>query len=59
MQVIDLLEGKRIAYEVSIDGDNGIISADSFNEKELLKASGFRWSSEHKRWVYRFKNEPF
>ena len=59
LQVIDLLEGKRIAYEVCIDGDNGIISANSFNEKELLKASGFRWSSEHKRWVYRFKNEPF
>ena len=33
------------------------ITANSFNEKELLKSNGFRWSSEMKRWVYKFSNE--
>lgn len=58
LQIIDLLEGKHIPYDVSIDDDEGTISASSFNEKELLKSNGFRWSSDQKRWVYRFKNEP-
>jgi len=59
LQVIDLLEGKHISYDIAIDGTEGTISASSFNEKELLKASGFRWSSEQKRWIFRFRNEPF
>ena len=59
LQVIDLLEGKSINYAVTIDGDDGIISANSFDQKELLKSSGFRWSSDQKRWLYRFKNIPF
>lgn len=58
LQLIDLLEGKHISYDLSFDGNEGIISASSFSEKELLKASGFRWSSELKRWIYRFINEP-
>lgn len=56
LQIIDLLEGKHIPYDISIDGNEFTIAASSFNEKELLKASGFRWSSEMKQWVYRFTN---
>jgi phage recombination protein Bet len=59
LQLIDLLEGKHIPYDLVFDGEEGIISASSFNEKELLKSSGFRWSTEQKRWIYRFINEPF
>ena len=57
LQLIDLLEGKHIAYDINIDGNQGMISASSFNEKELLKSSGFRWSSDLKRWTYKFRNE--
>jgi phage recombination protein Bet len=57
LQIIDLLEGKHIPYDINIDGEEGTISASSFNEKELLKSNGFRWSSEMKRWVYKFSNE--
>ncbi len=59
LQIIDLLEGKHISYDVIIEGEEGIISASSFNEKDLLKASGFRWSTDQKRWVYKFRNEQF
>lgn len=59
LQVIDLLEAKHISYDIILEGINGIISASSFNEKELLKSSGFRWSSDHKRWIYKFTNETF
>jgi phage recombination protein Bet len=58
LQIIDLLEGKHIPYDIITDGDETTISASSFNEKDLLKSSGFRWSSDLKRWVYRFTNEP-
>lgn len=58
LQLIDLLEGKHIAYDLRFDGNEGVISASSFSEKELLKANGFRWSSELKRWIYRFINDP-
>lgn len=57
--VIELLEGKHIPYDISIEGIDGLISAKSFNEKELLKTSGFRWSSDLKRWIYKFRNESF
>jgi hypothetical protein len=59
LQLIDILEGKNIPYDLSFDGNEGIIAASSFNEKELLKASGFRWSTEQRRWIHRFINEPF
>ena len=59
LQIIDLLESNKIEYDIIIDGIDGIISANSFDRKELLKASGFRWSTETKRWIYRFTNEPF
>lgn len=54
--LIDLLDGKHISYTITINGIDGIISAKSFDEKELLKTSGFRWSSDTKRWVFKFKN---
>jgi len=58
LQVIDLLEAKHIAYDIHSNGIEGtIFSASSFNEKELLKASGFRWSSDQKRWLFKFRND--
>ena len=57
LQVIDLLEAKHIAYDIHSNGIEGTISASSFNEKELLKASGFRWSSDQKRWLFKFRND--
>lgn len=57
LQIIDLLEGKHVSYDIIMDGIEGIISANSFNEKELLKANGFRWSSDTKRWIFKFTNE--
>lgn len=59
LQVIDLLDSKHIAYDIILDGNDGVLSANSFTEKELLKSSGFRWSPDTKRWVFKFKNEPF
>ena len=59
LQVIDLLDSKHIAYDVILDGNDGMLSANSFTEKELLKSSGFRWSPDTKRWVFKFRNEPF
>ena len=59
LEVIALLDARHISYDIILDGINGIISANSFDEKELLKSSGFRWSPDTKRWVFKFKNEPF
>lgn len=59
LQVLDLLDGKNISYDIIIEGIDGVISANSFNEKEVLKSSGFRWSPDQKRWIYKFRNEPF
>ena len=59
LQVIDLLEAQKIRYEIIIDGVDGIISANSFDKKELLRSSGFRWSPDLKRWVFKFANIPF
>lgn len=58
-RIIELLEGKHIPYDITITGNEGVIAAKSFNEKDLLKANHFKWSSDLKRWLYRFKNEPF
>ncbi|MFZ2948969.1 MAG: phage recombination protein Bet [Desulfuromonadaceae bacterium] len=57
LQVIEVLEGKNIPYDVRINGVEGTISASSFNEKELLKSFGFRWSPEQKCWAFKFRNE--
>ena len=59
LQVMDLLDSKHIAYDIILEGIDGILSANSFSEKELLKSSGFRWSPDTKRWVFKFRNEPF
>lgn len=59
LEIIDLLEGKQITYEITLRGGDGLILANSFNEKELLKSYGFRWSSDQKRWAYKFRNEPY
>ena len=56
-EVISLLETRGIPYEV--DDECGIISAKSYNHKELLKQHGFRWSPEIKAWVFQFAREPF
>ena len=58
LQIIDLLDAKHIAYDIDIDGIDGVISANSFNEKDVLKSSGFRWSPDQKRWIFKFTNEP-
>lgn len=57
--VIDLLEAKNIPYDITFDGSEGVISANSFDKKELLRASGFRWSPELKQWVFKFTNETY
>jgi phage recombination protein Bet len=59
LEVIALLDGKHISYDITIEGIDGIISAKSYDEKELLKSTGFRWSPDTKRWIYKFQNEPF
>ena len=59
LEIIALLDGKHISYDIIIEGIYGIISAQSYNEKELLKSSGFRWSPDLKKWQYKFQNEPF
>jgi phage recombination protein Bet len=58
-RIIELLKGKQIPYDITINGNDGVIAAKSFNEKDLLKANNFKWSSDQKRWLYRYKNEPF
>jgi len=58
-RIIELLKGKQIPYDITINGNECVIAAKSFNEKDLLKANNFKWSSDQKRWLYRFKNEPF
>ena len=59
LQVIDLLDARQIPYDIILDGVDGTISANSFDKKEFLRSSGFRWSPELKRWVYKFTNETY
>ncbi len=56
-EIVSLLEGRQIPYE--IDEECGIISAKSYNHKDLLKQSGFRWSADIKAWVFQFERDPF
>ena len=58
-RLMALLDAKHVSYDTIIEGCMGFISAKSYEEKELLKASGFRWSADTKRWVYKFQNMPF
>ena len=56
-EVICLLEGRNIPYD--IDRQAGIVSAKSYNERQLLKESGFRWNGDTKSWIFKFEPEPF
>ncbi|MBJ6799749.1 phage recombination protein Bet [Geomonas propionica] len=56
-RVTGLLEEKGIPYEV--DRERGIVSAKSYNERQLLKDSGFRWNGDSKSWIYLFDPTPF
>jgi len=58
-EIIALLDAKNISYDIIIQENTGFISAKSYDEKELLKSAGFRWSPDSKRWLYKFINEPF
>ena len=58
-EIICLLEGRNIPYD--LDVENGIISAKSYNERQLLKDSGFKWNADTKSWTFIFEPdvEPF
>lgn len=55
--IISLLDSKAIAYE--LDMEVGLISAKSYNERQLLKDNGFRWNADTKSWVFSFEPPPF
>lgn len=55
--IIALLEARNIPHD--IDMECGVITARSYNHKDLLKQQGFRWSAELKSWTYSFDKEPF
>lgn len=55
--IISLLDAKGIAYE--LDMQTGTISAKSYNERQLLKDSGFKWNADTKSWVFNFEPPPF
>lgn len=52
-EIVALLDAKAIPY--NIDYENGIIAANSFHNKDLLKQNGFKWSPDNKSWVYMFE----
>lgn len=54
-EILALLKGKKIPYEV--DEESGQISAKSYNDKDLLKQVGFRWSGETKTWHFNYKTQ--
>lgn len=56
-EIVGLLEGKSVPYE--IDMECGIISAKSYNERQLLKDTGFKWNGDTKSWIYQFQIVPF
>ena len=55
--IISLLDSKAIAYE--LDMEAGLISAKSYNERQLLKDNGFKWNADTKSWVFCFEPPPF
>lgn len=55
--LISLLDAKGIAYE--LDMEVGVISARSYNERQVLKDSGFKWNADTKSWVFTFEPPPF
>lgn len=56
-ELVGLLEAKDVPY--SLDMQAGVISAKSFNHKELLKSSGFKWNPDVKMWQFLFEPDPF
>lgn len=58
-EIIALLEGKNIPYNIETEGNSGFITATSYRDKDLLKSSGFKWNSDVKAWIFTFENEPF
>lgn len=56
-EMLALLDGKHIPYD--IDRQAGIISAKSYNERQLLKDSGFKWNGDTKSWIFQFESQPF
>lgn len=56
-EIVAILEARNIPHEV--DMECGVITARSYNHKELLKQHGFRWSAELKSWTLSFDKDPF
>lgn len=57
LEIIALLEARDIPH--NIDLECGVISANSFAHKELLKSSGFKWNADMKSWLFQFEPDPF
>ncbi|QXE87378.1 phage recombination protein Bet [Geomonas nitrogeniifigens] len=55
--ILSMLEGRNIPHEVDMRA--GVISANSYNERQLLKAAGFKWIGEAKAWILKFEPDPF
>lgn len=55
--IISLLEAKSISYD--LDMETGLISAKSYDQRQLLKDNGFRWNADTKAWVFNFEPPPF
>lgn len=55
--IISLLEAKNINYD--LDMAAGLIAAKSYDQRQLLKDNGFKWSADTKSWVFAFEHPPF
>lgn len=55
--IISLLESKNISFD--IDYQNGILSAKSYHERQMLKDLGFKWNGDAKSWIFKFETDPF
>lgn len=55
--IISLLEAKSISYD--LDMETGLISAKSYDQRQVLKDNGFRWNVDTKAWVFNFEPPPF
>lgn len=55
--IISLLEAKNIGYD--LDMETGLISAKSYDQRQLLKDNGFKWNADTKSWIFIFELPPF
>lgn len=55
--IISLLEAKNIGYD--LDMETGLISAKSYDQRQLLKDNGFKWNADTKSWIFIFEPPPF